>query len=354
MPTGSTLGALESIDASGHGDASCATSRSGRSARWSNPLCGSLGTSATFAPGKGALPTVRERARRQPGASRRHHRARPGASTSLTCPVAGAGGGMGRRHGRVLWRDAHPGDRDGPGDLEVRRACSPRPTACSPAEGCFDVQSLHGKGGRRRRPALQGGGESPSWPWVGSMDEALLERGPRAGRDALRARQHLEPAAGEPHQEAALQAVPHGRPRRRAHLRAVKCPPTSRRRSTDATGPFCGRAASTPNGPSRQPQPAGPHGRHTRHRRRPMRTTPRNADRPTARPDTNATGNPGAAVLARRRWGPLRRGLPGAQERQQEHQARAVILGVVGLIVVALIAPGGVGACLCGNHRAAA
>ena len=93
VPTGSTLGALESIDASGLASelrdveirTICAVS---------NPLCGSLGTSATFAPGKGALPTVVS----ELDANLAHLAVIIGRDLGidvLDMPCAGAGGGMG-------------------------------------------------------------------------------------------------------------------------------------------------------------------------------------------------------------------------------------------------------------------
>lgn len=67
-----------------------------------------------------------------------------------------------------------------------------------------------------------------------------------------------------------------------------------------------------------------------------MRTTPRNADRPTARPDTNATGNP--ALQYSRDAGGARYAGDYQGRKRRKNIRRGVILGVVGLIVVALIA----------------
>lgn len=176
-PTGSTLGRLESIDASGLSPelagveivAICAVS---------NPLCGMLGTSATFGPSKGALPTVVNELDANLALLGRIIERDLGVDV-LRMPCAGAGGGMGASMAAFFGATPTLGIES---ILELANfdELVAQADIVFTGEGCFDAQSLHGKvvSGVARRCKQAG---VPVVAVVGTMDEAMLEAGRALG-----------------------------------------------------------------------------------------------------------------------------------------------------------------------------
>lgn len=176
-PTGATLGALESVDAGGVDPALKGVSITALCAV-DNPLCGTTGTSATFAPTKGALPSV--------VAELDDNLARYAAVVERDLGVdllgmrcGGAGGGMAAGMAAFLGAQARLGidallDRFG---FDARLAEADYVVT---GEGCFDAQSLHGKvvSGIARRCKRAG---VPLVAIVGTMDEALADAGRALG-----------------------------------------------------------------------------------------------------------------------------------------------------------------------------
>ncbi len=172
-PTGSTLGQLESIDASNMASALesvdiraiCAVS---------NPLCGMLGTSATFGPSKGALPTVVNELDANLATLGRVIERDLGIDV-LHMPCAGAGGGMGASMAAFFGATPTLGIET---VLELAHfdELVAQADCVITGEGCFDAQSLHGKvvSGVAQRCKAAG---VPVIAVVGTMDEATLDAG---------------------------------------------------------------------------------------------------------------------------------------------------------------------------------
>lgn len=176
-PTGATLGAVESVDASGI-DPVLANVSIELMCAVENPLCGAMGTSASFSPTKGALPSVVATLDRNLA----HYASiivRDLGVDVLDLPCGGAGGGMAAgmaaffgtmpRLGIDVLLDRFDFDRRlAETDLVVT------------GEGCFDAQSLHGKivMGIARRCKAAG---VPLVAVAGTMDGALAALGPALG-----------------------------------------------------------------------------------------------------------------------------------------------------------------------------
>lgn len=214
VPTGSTLGALESIDASGLAPelrdieirTICAVS---------NPLCGSLGTSVTFAPGKGALPPVVS----ELDANLAHLAGiieRDLGIDVLDMPCAGAGGGMGAGMAAFFGVTPTLGIET---VLEIAKfdELLAQTDYVFTGEGCFDAQSLHGKvvAGVARHCKEAG---IPVVAVVGSMDEALLDAGRALGVT------HFAPVSTSSQPLASLTKKPRSRlSRTAAHAAELIC-----------------------------------------------------------------------------------------------------------------------------------
>lgn len=176
-PTGATLSSLESIDVGGIDPALEGVSITALCAV-DNPLCGALGASAAFAPGKGALPTVVA----ELDDNLAHLAAvvqRDLGVDLLSLRCGGAGGGMGAGMAAFFGVEPRLGidvllDRLG---FDDRLAQSDFVVT---GEGGFDAQSLHGKvvSGIARRCKRAG---VPLVAFVGTMDEALAEVGASLG-----------------------------------------------------------------------------------------------------------------------------------------------------------------------------
>ena len=176
-PTGSTLGRLESIDASGFSPeltgveirAICAVS---------NPLCGMLGTSAAFGPSKGVLPTVVNELDANLATFGRIVERDLGIDV-LNMPCAGAGGGMGASLAAFFGTTPSLGIET---ILELANfdELVTQADVVITGEGCFDAQSLHGKvvSGVAQHCKRAG---VPVVAVVGTMDEAMLEAGRALG-----------------------------------------------------------------------------------------------------------------------------------------------------------------------------
>lgn len=177
IPTGSTLGSLESVDVSGMAEelrgveisAICAIS---------NPLCGMLGTSSTFGPSKGALPTVVNELDANLATLGRVIERDLGIDV-LHMPCAGAGGGTGASMAAFFGATPSLGietilELANFDELVAQADC------VITGEGCFDAQSLHGKvvSGVAARCKAAG---VPVVAVVGTMDEAMLEAGVSLG-----------------------------------------------------------------------------------------------------------------------------------------------------------------------------
>ena len=139
-----------------------------------NPLCGSMGTSASFSPTKGALPTVVA----QLDDNLAHLASvieRDLGVDVLSMRCGGAGGGMAAGMAAFFGADLHLGidvvlDHLGFDERLAQADC------VVTGEGCFDAQSLHGKvvSGIARRCKQAG---VPLVAVVGTMDDALIEAG---------------------------------------------------------------------------------------------------------------------------------------------------------------------------------
>lgn len=173
VPTGSTLGSLESVDVSGMAEelrgveisAICAIS---------NPLCGMLGTSSTFGPSKGALPTVVNELDANL-ATLGHVIERDLGIDVLRMPCAGAGGGMGASMAAFFGATPSLGietilELANFDELVAQADC------VLTGEGCFDAQSLHGKVVSGVAAHCKAAGV-PVVAVVGTMDEAVLDAG---------------------------------------------------------------------------------------------------------------------------------------------------------------------------------
>lgn len=176
-PTGATLGALESIDASGV-DPALRDVKVELLCAVDHPLCGTMGTSATLAPTKGALPTVAAELDRNLAHFAEVARRCLGANLiDLRC--GGAGGGMAAGMAAFFGAVPHLGidvllDRFG---FDGRLAETDYVVT---GEGRFDAKSLHGKvvSGVARRCRLAG---VPLVAIVGTMDDALADAGRALG-----------------------------------------------------------------------------------------------------------------------------------------------------------------------------
>jgi len=176
-PTGSTLGQLVSIDASGVDPALRAAELQVLCAV-RNPLCGPMGTSATFAAGKGALPAVVAAL----DANLAHYASvleRDLGRDVLDLRCGGAGGGTAAGLSALFGVEPQLGidwllDRCG---FDERLA---NVDYVLTGEGAFDAQSLHGKvvSGIARRCKQAG---VPLVAVVGSMDEMLADAGHALG-----------------------------------------------------------------------------------------------------------------------------------------------------------------------------
>lgn len=176
-PTGSTLEAIESVDVSGLDpllrdveiQAICAVS---------SPLCGMLGTSATFAPAKGALPTVVSQL--DAGLAKLGHIVERDLGVDvLHMPCAGAGGGLGAA--MAAFFDTVPSlGIEAVLELSGFDALLSEVDCVVTGEGCFDAQSLHGKvvSGVARHCQRAG---IPVVAVVGVMDEAVVDAGHALG-----------------------------------------------------------------------------------------------------------------------------------------------------------------------------
>lgn len=135
-----------------------------------NPLCGTMGTSATYAPNKGALPTVVQTLDRNLAHLAKVVRECLGVDM-LEVACGGAGGGMGA--GMAAFFGAKPVLAiDAILDmLDFDRRLEGVDYVVT-GEGCFDTQSLHGKvvSGVARRCKAAG---VPLVAVVGTMDPAL-------------------------------------------------------------------------------------------------------------------------------------------------------------------------------------
>lgn len=172
-PTGATLDAVESVDVSGINPAlSNMTIRT--LCAVDNPLCGSMGTSASFSPTKGALPTVVA----QLDDNLAHLAAvieRDLGVDVLSMRCGGAGGGMAAGMAAFFGADLHLGIDVVLDHLNFDERLAQADCVVT-GEGCFDAQSLHGKvvSGIARRCKQAG---VPLVAVVGTMDNALIEAG---------------------------------------------------------------------------------------------------------------------------------------------------------------------------------
>lgn len=172
-PTGSTLGRLESIDASHLAPelegveirALCAVS---------NPLCGMMGTSVKFGPSKGALPTVVNELDANLATLGRVIE-RDLDIDVLHMPCAGAGGGMGASMAAFFGAEPALGI-DTVLELANFDELVAQADVVITGEGCFDEQSLRGKvvSGVARHSRAAG---VPVVAVVGTMDRTVLEAG---------------------------------------------------------------------------------------------------------------------------------------------------------------------------------
>lgn len=176
-PVGATLDAVVSIDASGL-DPRVGAMDILPACAVSNPLCGTMGTSATYAPNKGALPTTVQTLDRNLA-----HLAEVAldclGTDMLAVPCGGAGGGMGA--GMAAFFGAQPRlGIDVVLDMIGFDARLAGVDYVVTGEGCFDAQSLHGKvvSGVARRCKAAG---VPLVAVVGSIDEALVDAGRALG-----------------------------------------------------------------------------------------------------------------------------------------------------------------------------
>lgn len=143
-----------------------------------NPLCGTMGTSATYAPNKGALPTVVQTLDRNLAHLADVVRDCLGIDM-LEVQCGGAGGGMGA--GMAAFFDAKPVLAiDAVLDMLDFDKRLEGVDYVVTGEGCFDTQSLHGKvvSGVARRCKKAG---VPLIAVVGTMDPALAEVGHSLG-----------------------------------------------------------------------------------------------------------------------------------------------------------------------------
>lgn len=143
-----------------------------------NPLCGTMGTSATYAPNKGALPTVVQALDRNLAHLADVVKSCVGVDM-LDVPCGGAGGGMGA--GMAAFFGAQPCLAiDAVLDIVDFDSRLAGVDYVVTGEGCFDTQSLHGKvvSGVARRCKAAG---VPLIAVVGSMDPALAEVGKSMG-----------------------------------------------------------------------------------------------------------------------------------------------------------------------------
>ena len=143
-----------------------------------NPLCGTMGTSATYAPNKGALPTVVQTLDRNLAHLADVVRRCVGVDM-LEVACGGAGGGMGA--GMAAFFGAQPRLAiDAVLDILDFDTRLKDVDYVVTGEGCFDTQSLHGKvvSGVARRCKAAG---VPLIAVVGSMDPALAQVGASMG-----------------------------------------------------------------------------------------------------------------------------------------------------------------------------
>ncbi len=176
-PCGATLNAVESIDISGI-DPVLKTVDIKTLYAVENPLCGILGTSAIFAPPKGALPSMVS----QLDANLAHYAEviqRTLGVDILDLRCGGAEGGMAAGMAAFFGVEPQLGidvvlDMF---DIDTRLADVDYVVS---GEGCFDAQSLHGKvvSGIARHCKAAG---VPLIAVVGTMDEAVAEAGAALG-----------------------------------------------------------------------------------------------------------------------------------------------------------------------------
>ncbi len=176
-PTGATLGSLESVDASGLDPALggidlrvlCAVD---------NPLCGMMGTSTSFSPTKGALPSVVATLDRNLARLARVVERDLGVDV-LGLPCGGAGGGMAA--GTAAFFGATP-ERGADALLDLLGFDDKLAKAdvVVTGEGCFDAQSLRGKVVTSVARRCKAAGK-PLVAFVGTMDDALVEVGHTLG-----------------------------------------------------------------------------------------------------------------------------------------------------------------------------
>lgn len=177
VPTGSTLASVESVDADHMApelegvqiQAICAVS---------NPLCGMMGTSQVFGPGKGAMPTVVGELDENLAHLGSVIRRDLGVDV-LHLPCAGAGGGTGAAMAAFFGAVPQLGV-DVILDLSDFDSLLEDADVVLTGEGCFDAQSLHGKviAGVARRAKAHG---VPVVAVVGTMDETLVDAGRSLG-----------------------------------------------------------------------------------------------------------------------------------------------------------------------------